>query len=217
MKKFYPVFLDMEGKKAVVIGGGPVAARKAGALAKAGAEVTLVSPALDRKAAELVSGGGIEHTARRYRRGDLAGAFLAVAATDEPDTNLDVASEAKSSGILVNCVRPPSAGSFIVPSSIRRGGLTVAISTGGGCPALSKRLKKDIDALLGREYGPFLAFLEDARAELKARLTDEDGRAEALTALVESDLIDQFRAGRQAEAAEKGRAALDDLIARLQK
>ena len=217
MRKLYPIFLDMEGIKAVVIGGGPVAARKAAALAASGASVTVISPELDPRTAALVQNGGVTHINRCYMDGDLAEASLAVAATDDPETNMKVASDAKARGILINCVRPPVAGNFIVPSSIRRGGLTVAVSTGGGCPALSKMLRLELETMLGREYEPFLEFLDNARTALKLRLSDEGSRAQALTALVDSDLLELFRTGSREEAAERGLAVLEKLISRLEK
>ena len=211
MRKLYPIFLDIEGKKAVVIGGGPVAARKAGTLAEAGASVTIISPELSPETAALVKGGSVSHIPRKYSSGDLEGASVAVAATGDPDANIAITDEAKSAGVPVNSARPPSAGDFFVPSTINRGGLTVAISTAGGCPALAKRLKGDLDTFLGREYGPFLEFLEEARTAIKAGITDESARALALTRLVESDLIEGFK-GDRGDALARGRAMLDGLL-----
>jgi len=215
MGGFYPIFLSVEGARAVVVGGGPVAARKAASLVEAGAEVTVISPVIDPRIAALANESRVTHLARRYEKGDLSGATLVIAATDEPETNIAVADDAKAAGVPVNCVRPPGAGNFIVPSSIHRGGLTVAISTGGGCPALSKRLRKDLEAFLGREYAPFLEFLEYARDTLKKRLPDEDARMEVITRLVESNLLFEFGAGRHKEATERGRRMLEEILAEL--
>jgi len=190
---YYPVFLKVAGLKAVVIGGGNVAARKAATLAGSGATVTVISPRLSTGLRELVDAGTVRHEPRKYAEGDVKGASIAIAATDDPDVNAAVCREAGMLGIPVNSVRPPEAGSFIVPSTIKRGGLTVAVSTGGGCPALSRRLRKDLEAFIGDGYGPFLEFLEEARAELKARVPDENSRARALTELVESGLMEAFR------------------------
>jgi precorrin-2 dehydrogenase/sirohydrochlorin ferrochelatase len=215
MRKFYPIFLDAAGRKAVVIGGGAVAARKARTLTAAGATVTVISPELGASLTRMAERGAVTHVPRKYRKGDLAGALLAVAATDDPRANMKAAEEASERGVLLNCARPPDAGNFIVPSSVTRGGLTVAIATGGGCPALSKRLRKDLDVFLGREYGPFLEFLEGARAVLKESLLDDHKRGEALTALVDSDLLHEFRDGMVEQARKRGAAMLEELIARL--
>jgi precorrin-2 dehydrogenase/sirohydrochlorin ferrochelatase len=214
MKNFYPIFLDVAGKRAVVLGGGPVAARKAASLYEAGAEVLVISPELCEQLSLMAGKGAIRNLPRRYEPGDLAGAFIAVAATDDPETNKKATAEARAAGILINCVRPPVAGNFIVPSSIQRGGLTLAISTGGGCPALSKRLRRDLETLLGREYGAFLLFLEETRDYLKKTLPDEHDRQEVLTAIVESGLVEAFRETSKEEARAKGRELLESLISR---
>jgi len=213
MREFYPIFLDLTGRRAVVIGGGPVAERKALSLLAAGAEVAVVSPELTPGLAGLAANGKISHEKRKYKRGDLSGAFIAVAATDDPHVNTAASLEAAASGVLINSVRPPGAGNFIVPSSIQKGGLTLAVSTGGGCPALTKKIRKDLEDFLGEGYGPFLEFLGHARTALKERMPDENLRAEALTALVESGLIDAFRTKDLSQARAEGNKMLDSLIA----
>lgn len=214
MDAYYPVFLKVAGKVAVVIGGGPVAARKAATLASAGAYVTVICPLLCPELEVMLGAGTIRHERRAYAPGGIEGAALVIAATDDPAVNAEVAREASLLGIPANSVRPPDAGSFIVPSTIKRGGLTIAVSTGGGCPALSKRIRKDLEAFIGDEYGPFLEFLEEARAAFREHLPDEGGRAGALTELVESGLIDTFRDSDADAALAAGRAALAGLLAR---
>jgi precorrin-2 dehydrogenase/sirohydrochlorin ferrochelatase len=198
MNDFYPIFLRLTGKKAVVIGGGPVAARKTASLAEAGARVTVISPELSTAFDGLVKDGAFIHEARKYRPGDLSGAFIAVAATDDPRTNIDAATEADSLGIPVNSANPPGAGSFIVPSSIHRGGLTIAISTGGAAPALSRKLRLDIESFLTDQYGWFLEFLEEARAALKESVPAEEARRQVLEGLVGSGLVESFKGDREA-------------------
>jgi len=200
--EFYPAFIRLAGRRAVVVGGGAVAERKALTLLEAGADVAVVSPGLTPGLGKLAEAGRIAHVRRDYRAGDLKDAAVAVAATDDPETNLEAAREAGTLGILFNCASPPGAGNFIVPSSIERGGLTVAISTGGTCPALSKKLRIEIESFLGREYGPLLAFLDEARALIKERVPDQARRAEILSALVESDAAELFKT-KDAETAKK--------------
>ncbi len=170
MDRFYPVFLDIEGKRAVVIGGGPVAHRKAASLLEAGAAVTVISPEAVPAITRLAERGLLTLKPRRYRKGDLRGAVVAIAATDDQTVNERAASEARDLGILINCATPPESGNFIVPSSIKKGALTLAISTGGASPALSKRLRLDLEAFLGTKYSWFLEFLEEARGRLKAEV-----------------------------------------------
>lgn len=214
MDAYYPVFLKVAGKKAVVIGGGPVAARKAATLASAGALVTVISPVLCPELEAMLASGTILHERRAYAPGGIEGAALVIAATDDPAVNAEACRASNLLGIPSNSVRPPDAGNFIVPSTIKRGGLTIAVSTGGGCPALSKRIRKDLEAFIGDEYGPFLEFLEEARAALKEHLPEEAARAGALTDMVESGLIDTFRDSGPDTGLAAGRAALAGLLAR---
>jgi precorrin-2 dehydrogenase/sirohydrochlorin ferrochelatase len=142
----YPLFLNLSGQPAIVIGAGKVAARKIRSLVAAGARVTAISP----KACRLPK--SVRWIKRCYRRGDLAGARLVVAATNDLRVNELVCAEAKRRRQLVNCIAPPAAGNFIVPAVARRGPLTIAISTGGLSPALAKRLRRDLERILRTGY-----------------------------------------------------------------
>ena len=146
----YPLFLDLTNQPVVVIGAGKVALRKIRSLLAAGAKVTVISPQANRlpKAARWLR--------RRYRQGDLAGARLVVAATDDKRVNELVCAEAKRRRQLVNCVAPPSAGNFFVPAVARRGGITLAISTDGASPAFAKRLRRDLERFLAGGYAQLL-------------------------------------------------------------
>jgi precorrin-2 dehydrogenase/sirohydrochlorin ferrochelatase len=212
VRRLYPVFLDVAGRKAVVIGGGAVAGRKAASLAEAGAELTVISPEVEPALTALVNGGKALHIKRAYTKGDLKGAFIAVAATDDPEVNRLVSEEAVGLGILVNCASPPSSGNFFVPSSIHKGGLTVAISTGGACPALTKKLRIRLSETIGDEYGPLLEFLEEARAKLKEELPSEPDRASALEELADSGLLEYFRDKPALEARRSGEDLLQAAI-----
>jgi precorrin-2 dehydrogenase/sirohydrochlorin ferrochelatase len=153
----YPLFLDLQERPVTVVGGGRVAVRKITALRRAGARVTVISPALSR------SWPDVRWVRRAYRRGDLRGAFLVVAATNDPVVNVAVCAEAKRRGLLVNCAAPPAAGNFIVPAVARRGGITLAISTGGASPAFAKRLRGDLERFLGRRYPALLKRMANER------------------------------------------------------
>jgi precorrin-2 dehydrogenase/sirohydrochlorin ferrochelatase len=142
----YPLFLSLTNQPVVVIGGGTVAKRKIRSLLASRALVTVISPHATRLPK------GVRWLRRRYRHGDLRGACLVVAATDDQSVNERVCGEAKKRKLLVNCVAPPSAGNFIVPAVARRGGLTIAVSTGGVNPALAKRLRRDLERLLRKDY-----------------------------------------------------------------
>ena len=142
----YPLFLDLTGQPVVVIGAGKVATRKIRSLRVAGADVTVISP----QALNLPD--GLRWLRRRYRRGDLAGARLVIAATDDRRVNELVCAEAKRRRQLVNCIAPPSTGNFFVPAVARRGGITLAISTDGKSPAFAKQLRRDLERFLAGGY-----------------------------------------------------------------
>ena len=191
--KFYPVFLRVQDRRCVVIGGGAVAERKVRSLLAAGACVAVVSPTLNPGLAALAAAGAIEHAPRRYRAGDLAGARLAYAATDDEVLHAAIAAEAEAAGVLLNVVDRPRWCSFIVPSIMRRGDLTVAVSTAGGSPALAKRVRADIEHALGPEYERALDVLARLRRHLQNQSLSADERQRILTGLVASDLLDRLR------------------------
>ena len=163
----YPLFLDLTSQRVVVIGAGSVAVRKIRTLLAAGAAVTVISPTAHATIRRLAQSKAVCWVRRRYRHGDLRRARLAVAATDDLSVNVLVCTEAKRRKLLVNCVAPPVAGNFIVPSQVQRGGITIAISTGGRSPALAKRLRGDLERFLGREYPEFLKEMGVARRRKK--------------------------------------------------
>ena len=212
MSRFYPVFLDIDGKRAVVIGGGPVAHRKAASLIEAGAAVTVISPEAVPAIARLAERGLLVHKPRKYRKGDLRGAVVAIAATDDQPVNERASSEARDLGILINCASPPSSGNFMVPSSIRKGALTLAISTGGASPALSMRLRQDLEAFLGGRYSWFLEFLEEARVRLKADVKDEVARQKILSKLVDFCLSEELADMPNGEALLKAGLMLESML-----
>ena len=144
MSRYYPIFLDVRGRTAVVVGGGRVAARKASGLAEAGARVRIIAPRVDPS----LSAHQVER--RRYRRGDLKGAVLAFAATDDRAVNHAVALEARRRRIPVNVADSLDDCTFLVPARIARGGLQIAVSTGGRSPRLARALRERLEAELRR-------------------------------------------------------------------
>jgi siroheme synthase-like protein len=173
----FPLFVELEGRRCVVLGGGAVAERKVQGLLDAGAVVTVVSPALSPALATLAAAGGIAHVARPYAGGDLAGAALAFAATDDGAVNADVAREARARGVWVNAADDPAHCDAILPAVVRRGAVTVAVSTGGASPALARAVRERIEDALPQAYGPLAQVAADARRELRAagrRATAED-------------------------------------------
>lgn len=164
---YYPVFLDIEGKRCVVVGGGTVAHRKVIMLLGHAGDVEVISPKLCPELKELVSDGSIKAVRRAYRTGDLDGAVVVIAATDDRETNERVAQEAREKRVLVNVVDTPDLCDFIVPSYVRRGDVTVAVSTNGKSPALARKIRKEIEKHFGAEYGALASLLEEVRGELR--------------------------------------------------
>lgn len=191
--KFYPVFLRLTGRRCVVAGGGEVAERKVRSLLDAGARVVVVSPTLTAGLAELASGGTIDHLAREYRAGDLAGAFLAYAATDDEALHATIAGEARAAAVLLNVVDHPTLCDFIVPAVLNRGDLAVAVSTSGSSPALAARIRSDIDRALGPEYDRALAIFSRLRRRLRAKPLAAAERRRILVNLAASELVDRLR------------------------
>jgi precorrin-2 dehydrogenase/sirohydrochlorin ferrochelatase len=155
----YPIFLDLSGRRCVVVGGGGVADRKARKLLQARAEVVVISPEVG---AELES-VAVEIHRREYREGDLEGAYLAFAATNVRKVNAAVAREAKERGILVNVADSPSEGDFALPSTLRRGRLQVAVSTGGASPTLARRIRGELEEAFGPEWAGIVEEFDRAR------------------------------------------------------
>ncbi|MGE5687754.1 MAG: uroporphyrinogen-III C-methyltransferase [Gemmatimonadota bacterium] len=203
MSGYYPVLLDLRGRRAVVVGGGAVAEGKVGPLVDAGADVTVVAPSLTPGLALRAREGGVAHVARAYAPGDLDGAWIVIAATDDPDVNHVVHAEAESRGVLVNVVDDPPYCGFILPSILRRGELVVAVSTSGNAPALAVRIRERIERELGDEYARFLTLAGALRKPLAEKYPDFQVRKRLWYRLVDSDVLALLRAGDERRARER--------------
>jgi precorrin-2 dehydrogenase / sirohydrochlorin ferrochelatase len=165
--KYYPVFLDILGKKCVVVGGGEVAARKVNRLLDCSAKVFVVSPKLSPELVTLKVQNAIEHIAADYNVQFVEGAALVIGATDDEKTNAVISSDARSLGIPVNIVDDPQKCDFILPSVVERGDLTIAIGTSGKSPALARHVRKELEAKYGVEYAALLKILGGLRRQMK--------------------------------------------------
>jgi siroheme synthase-like protein len=166
---YYPAMLNISGRRCVVVGGGKVAWRKAQALRDGGGRVIVISPRLGPELAKLAEDGRIEIIKRDYQEGDLEGAFMAVAATDDASVNQSVSREAREKGVLVNVADGPAASDFIVPSAGRVGDITLAVATGGQSPALARRIRLKLEEALGAEYATLLEMVAEVRREMQQR------------------------------------------------
>ncbi len=171
---YYPLFVQMNARPCVVIGGGAVAERKVAGLLAAGAAVTVVSPNLTEGLRELVKKGTIRHVARKYEAGDLKGYEIGFVATDDGEANRAVSEEARSVQAWINCADDPAHCDFILPAVIRRGDLAVAVSTGGGSPALSRVIREELEMYFANEYEALAALAAEVRKELRERFITPD-------------------------------------------
>ncbi len=192
---YYPVFLDLKGRLCVVVGGGPIAEGKVQGLLESGARVLVVAPDLTPALAELDRKGRFERRDRTYRLGDLKGAFLAIAATNDRRVHQRVAQEAKRRNVLLNVVDDVPLCQFIAPSIARRGDLTVAVSTGGAAPVLAVRLRQQIEKLLRPEHARFLEIAATLRQPLASRFPDFAERRDLWYRLIDSDVLERLGKG----------------------
>ena len=208
--KSYPINLvKLEEKRCVVIGGGEVAHRKVESLLGVGAQqVVVISPRLSDGLAQLQRESRLQHLSRGYQAGDLEGAFLVLAATDDPAVNRAVWQEAEARGILVNVADDPDHCNFFLPSILRRGDLVIGVSTGGQSPALAASLRRELEAAFGPEYAAFLELAGGLRDRV-ARELPERARDRFWYDLAGSEALALLRQGQEAEA----RRLADELLA----
>jgi len=187
---YYPIFIKLDGKTALVVGGGRVAERKIETLLEYGASIHIISKELTDRLKQLVEAGDIRHMGENFENKHLDGAFLVIAATDDEKLNHEISETAQRKGLLINAVDQPPDCNFIVPSIVKKGDLILAISTSGKSPALAKKLRKKLDRQFGSEYEAFLILMGCLRKEvLKMGLShNENGRI--FKKIVDSDVLE---------------------------
>jgi siroheme synthase-like protein len=198
----YPVNLVVAGRRCLVVGGGAVAARKAAGLLAAGADVTVVAPSID----EGIAGLGVTCHQRAYRRDDLDGMWLVVAATDDRGLNAAVRADGDAAHVWVNAADDPQACSFTLPAVVRQGPVMVTVSTSGYSPALAAWLREHVAAELGPEVAVLAQWLSEARVALQAegRSTEDIDWRQAL----DWDMLELIKSGNTARARERLQACL---------
>jgi precorrin-2 dehydrogenase/sirohydrochlorin ferrochelatase len=192
---FYPIVLRLGGRRALVVGGGKVAARKASGLLDAGARVVAVSPMFSSAFLRLVPSGAVTCIERPYQASDLADASLVIAATDDPKANAQVRADARQAGLWVSVVDDPENSDFMVPAVVRRGDFLLAISSGGASPGLVGHLRREVDLLVPDDIGLLVALLAKARGRIQRVVTDPDRRRELMSRLLTLDLLSTLRTG----------------------
>ncbi|KOR88190.1 precorrin-2 dehydrogenase/sirohydrochlorin ferrochelatase family protein [Paenibacillus solani] len=194
--QYLPVLLNCKGRSCLIIGGGKVAERKAIHLLDVGASVHIVSPVLRSETLQrLANKNVLRWTKREYQADDLTGVFLVYAATDDSKLNLEIAANADRLGVLVNIASHGEKGTFITPAVLRRGRLTLAVSTSGAGPRAARDILQQLEEQFGPEYEEYLDFLYEMRTMIKQEVACKDARSRLLDKVYGIDLLGEIRLG----------------------
>lgn len=185
---YYAVSLNLVNRKCLVVGGGRVAERKVKSLLDCNAEVIVVSPELSEGLRQLAEEGKIRHRAGEYTSEDLNGVFIVISATNSQELNRKVAIDCFARNIPINAVDDPEYCSFIVPAVVKRGDLSISISTGGKSPALARRIRQDLEQQYGNEYAILLEYLGQVRKDVLERIPGQEQREKIFRCLAENYL-----------------------------
>jgi len=196
---YYPIFLELEGKTVLVVGGGRVAQRKVDTLLNYGALIRLVSKELTDKLKEMVELGSVLHIGEEFMEKHLDGVFLVFAATDDAQLNHEISESARKRGLPVNAVDQPADCDFIVPSIVSQGDLSIAISTSGKSPALAKTIRKQLEPQFGKEYRLFLNLMGRLRNAVISQDLSQEENSRIFHDIVNSDILKALKAGNPAE------------------
>jgi len=187
------VVLKLEGRTCLVVGGGRIAESKIESLTRCGARVRVVAPQVTKKVREAAGAGQIAWEQRRYRRSDLAGVFLVVAATCSEELHEEIFRQARRAGVLCNAVDEPERCDFYYPAVVRRGPLQIAVSTSGRSPSLAQRLRQELELRFPAEYGAWTEKIGRARRALLASGVSAEERKELLKKLSSAAAFETFR------------------------
>jgi precorrin-2 dehydrogenase/sirohydrochlorin ferrochelatase len=209
---FYPAFIDLENRPVLVVGGGTVAERKVETLLETGALVTLVSPEITDQLQGYSKSKRITVLQRGFIPSDLDGVLLVISATDDPKTQSEVASIAASKNILVNTVDKPDLCSFIVPAILRRGDITIAISTSGKSPSLAAELRTRLDRVLTDEIARTAEVLGAVRQEVHQHFTSSDERKRVFDSIIGSGIVEWIAGYDDAAALARVRQMIREMI-----
>ena len=204
MKRFpyYPIFLDIENRAVVIIGGGNVCARKAETMMNYGARVTVVSPDFTEEIEAWAAAGRLAIRRKRYEASDLDGSNIVIASTDETSVNEQIAADCRARRIPVNVVDVTHLCEFIVPAIFEKNGIQIAISTGGKSPALARTLKEDLQRTIGPEYAEVNDLLGTLRKSAKSVLPADVDRKRFFDGIIAAGVLDMLRDGRRRDAFE---------------
>jgi len=193
MSRYYPILLELKGKRVLVVGGGKVAQRKIEALLEHEAFVNVVAKELSGPVASLVEKGLIHYAGQDFSESHLDKIFMVIAATSDVSLNRHVSEKAQQKGLLVNAVDQPSECNFIVPSVLRRGDLVLAVSTSGKSPAFARKVREDLEAHFGGEYESFLALMGHLREIVLSQGFSQEQNKALFEKLIASPLLLSIR------------------------
>ncbi len=197
---YLPIFLKIENRPCLVVGGGEVAARKVGLLLEAGGRVTVVAPELCETLERLCEEGEIEHRRGDHRAAEVGGNVLVIAATDDETANREVAARAREANIPVNVVDDPEDGTFIMPSIIDRSPVVAAVSTGGASPVLARLIRARLESLIPAGYGRLAELTARFRDRVKAALPSTDDRRRFWDRILQGSVAERVFSGHMEEA-----------------
>ena len=198
MTSFYPIHVNIKGRKCLVIGGGKTAGRKASTLVRYGGKVVVISPIAAMRIKTLSAKKKILWCKRPYKATDLNQAFLVFCATDSEKLNREIKEEARKRGVIVNVVDSPEDCDFISPSLIERGHLKVSVSTEGLAPLLSKRIREGLEERFGKEYRPYIMLIAKVRrAILKDERLSDQAKRKKLDHLLSLNIIGKLKSGKK--------------------
>jgi len=200
MNNYYPIFVNLKDQPCTIIGGGKIAEGKVEGLLDAGAMITVISPALTPALQNLADEKQFTYIERIYQNGDLDGAFMVICATDQNDINHRVWLDASENHQLVNVVDDTPRCNFIAPAILRKGDLSIAISTGGKAPAMAVRLKEFLDKDIGPEYARFLELAGQLRSPLAKHIPDFETRKALWYQILDAGVLDLLSQGNESEA-----------------
>lgn len=202
MKQFpyYPIYLDIEDRSVVIIGGGEVCTRKAETMLRYGARVTVVSPSFTRELESWASEGRLALKQKSYDASVLDGAHIVIASTDDTPVNERVAADCRARRIPVNVVDVTALCEFIVPAIVEKGSVQIAVSTGGKSPALARTLKEDLQRSIGQEYAEVNDVLGTLREGAKRVLPTDSDRKRFFDGILARGVLEMLRDGRRRDA-----------------
>lgn len=195
MSRRYFVSLDLTGKTCLVVGGGQVAERKVHSLLECGARVVVVSPSITPGLKKLAEEDKLVYRQDYYREADLEGVFLVIGAANREEVNRQVADDCTARNLIVNIVDDQAKGNFFVPAVVRRGDLTIAVSTAGKSPMLARRIREDLEKTYGVSFGEFLDMLGNLRKEVIRDVASQEQKKEILENMVDSEILSLLKEG----------------------